>query len=86
MLAEMSRQRYEGLGVMAAEAARTGQLKVSEQECRDFMWAMTDGTLWHQLVVERGWSDERFAEWLGEMWVAALVAPKRRPQPGQGRG
>jgi hypothetical protein len=50
MLAEMSRQRYEGLGVMAGEAAKTGQLKVSERECRDFMWATTDATLWHQLV------------------------------------
>lgn len=73
MLAEMNRQRYEGIGVMAGEAAKTGQLKVSEQECRDFMWAMTDGHLWHQLVVDRGWSDEKFATWLGDMWVAALV-------------
>jgi AcrR family transcriptional regulator len=75
MIAEMNRQRYEGIGVMAREAAATGQLKVSEQECRDFMWAMTDGHLWHQLVVERGWTDEQFALWLGEMWVAALVGP-----------
>ena len=86
MLAEMDRQRYEGLGIMAAEAAKTGQLKVSEQECRDFMWATTDGTLWHQLVVERGWTDERYAEWLGDMWVNALVGEKRRPRPGQPRG
>jgi AcrR family transcriptional regulator len=81
MLAEMDRQRYEGLGVMAREAAKTGQLKVSEQECRDFMWATTDGTLWHRLVAERGWTDERYAEWLGAMWVAALVGPRRRPRP-----
>ena len=40
------------------------------------MWAMTDGHLWHQLVVERGWTDERFAAWLGDMWVAALVKPE----------
>jgi hypothetical protein len=34
---------------------------------------MTDGHLWHQLVVERGWSDERYAEWLGRTWVAMLL-------------
>jgi AcrR family transcriptional regulator len=82
MLAEMDRQRYAGMGVMAAEAAKTGQLAVSEQECRDVVWAMTDGVLWHQFVVERGWSDDRYADWLGRVWVATLVRPKRRRASG----
>jgi hypothetical protein len=73
MLAEIGRQRYEGIGVMAREAAATGQLAVSEQECRDVIWAMTDGVLWHRLVHERGWTDEEFAAWLGRIWVSALV-------------
>jgi len=74
MLAEMGRQRLEGLSVMAREAAATGQLAVSEIDCRDFIWATTDGVLWQRLVNERGWSDERFQEWLGQMWIRALVA------------
>ena len=73
LLDEMGRQRLAGMTVMAAEAATTGQLAVSEEECRDVVWSMTDGTLWHRLVNERGWSNERFAEWLGRMWVAMLV-------------
>ncbi|HEU5267153.1 MAG TPA: TetR family transcriptional regulator [Jatrophihabitans sp.] len=77
MLAEMGRQRYVGMGVMAREAAATGQLAVSEQECRDIVWAMTDGMLWHQFVVERGWTDEQYADWLGRIWVATLVKPRR---------
>jgi hypothetical protein len=83
MIAEIDRQRYEGIGVMAREAAATGQLKVSERECRDFVWALTDGTLWHQLVVERGWTDEQYAQWLGEIWVAALVKPKGGRSPSR---
>jgi AcrR family transcriptional regulator len=75
MLAEINRQRLAGLSVMASEAAKTRQLAVSEEECRDIVWAFTDGTLWHQLVVERGWTDDRFAEWLGTMWVRMLVRP-----------
>jgi AcrR family transcriptional regulator len=75
MLAEMGRQRFAGMGVMAAEAAATGRLAVTEQECREVVWSMTDGVLWHRLVVERGWSDERFADWLGRTWVAMLVRP-----------
>ncbi|MGV9713172.1 helix-turn-helix domain-containing protein [Gordonia sp. NPDC003424] len=74
MLAEVDRQRYEGMRVMARDAAATGQLAISEQECHDFMWATTDGVLWHRLVVERGWSDERFAAYLATLWKAALLA------------
>jgi AcrR family transcriptional regulator len=73
MLVEMGRQRLAGIGVMAAEAASTGQLAVSEAECRDVIWSMTDGMLWHRLVSERGWTNARFSEWLGRLWVNLLV-------------
>jgi AcrR family transcriptional regulator len=73
VLAEVDRQRHEGLKVMAREAAATGQLSVSEQECHDVIWTMTDGTLWYRFVHDRGWSDERYADWLGRLWVAMLV-------------
>jgi AcrR family transcriptional regulator len=81
MLADIGRQRYAGMAVMAAEAAATGQLAVTEEECHDLVWATTDGMLWQSLVIDRGWDEDRFAEWLGRMWVAALVAPAGRPRP-----
>ncbi len=81
LLAEIGRQRYEGIGVMAREAAATGQLAVDEQYCRDLIWAMTDSTLWHQLVQERGWTDEQYADWLGRSWVTTLVGKPRRRRP-----
>jgi AcrR family transcriptional regulator len=74
MLDEMGRQRLAGLTVMAADVARTGQLAVSEEECRDVLWSMTDGMLWHRLVVQQGWTNERFARWLGSIWTHLLVA------------
>jgi AcrR family transcriptional regulator len=73
LLEEVHRQRLEGIGVMAAEAARSGQLAVSEQVCRDLVWATTDAVLWHRLVEQRGWTDEQFAEQLAETWVSWLV-------------
>lgn len=76
MLEEMGRQRLVGMGVMAAAAAATGQLAVSEEECRDVVWSTTDGLLWHRLVHERGWSQDRFATWLGRLWVGLLVDPR----------
>lgn len=80
MLEEMDRQRLVGIGVMAAEAHRTGQLAVSEEECRDVVWSMTDGMLWHRLVNERGWTNDRFAAWLGSVWVDRLVSHRGTPR------
>lgn len=74
MLIEMGRQRLDGMTVMATSAAATGQLAVSEQECRDLIWATTDGMLWQRLVAERGWPDEKFAQWLADLWTSLLVA------------
>jgi AcrR family transcriptional regulator len=78
MLEEMGRQRLAGISIMAAEAAKTRQLAVPEDECRDVIWSMTDGMLWHRLVNERGWSNDRFAEWLGRVWVDRLVKKPSR--------
>ncbi len=74
MLAEFGERRLDAAGKYARAAAATGQLAVSEDECRDVLSATLDGALWHWLVAERGWSDERFAAWLGQLWTSALVA------------
>jgi AcrR family transcriptional regulator len=74
MLVEIDRQRLEAMAVHARAAAATGQLAVSIDECRDILWSTTDGSLWHRLVQRRGWTDERYAAWLGRLWVSLLVA------------
>ena len=78
MLEEIGRQRLAGMTVMATAAGATGQLAVSVEECRDVVWSMTDGMLWHRLVNERGWTNEHFAEWLGRIWVSRLVSSPPR--------
>jgi AcrR family transcriptional regulator len=52
----------------AHAAAETEQLALPEEECRDITYAMLDGALWHRFVLERGWTDERYAEWLSTQW------------------
>jgi AcrR family transcriptional regulator len=73
LMAEIDRARLEAMSVHAQAAVATGQLAVPEEECRDVLFAMTDGSLWHNLVERRGWSDERYAAWLGRFWLATLV-------------
>jgi AcrR family transcriptional regulator len=81
MLAEFSARRLDVTTKYAKAAAATGRLAVSQTECRDVLFAMMDGTLWRRLVVERGWSDERYADWLGSLWIAQLVSSA---DPAQG--
>jgi AcrR family transcriptional regulator len=72
MLAEFDEQRLDAAEHYARAAADTGQLGVSVTECRDVLAATMDGALWQRLVAESGWSDERFAAWLGRTWTLAL--------------
>ena len=73
MLAEWRERRLDVATRYAQAAAATGQLRVSQEECRDVVYAALDGALWVRLVAEQGWTDERYAEWLGAMWTAALL-------------
>ena len=73
MLAEWDERRLDACATYAEAAAATGQLAVSEAECREVLAATMDGALWKRLVAESGWSDERFAAWLGRLWTSQLV-------------
>lgn len=77
MLAEIDAARLHAMAGHAAAAAATGRLAVPDDECRDVLWSTTDGTLWHNLVTARGWPDERYAAWLGRLWVSVLVTASR---------
>ncbi|GAC1603430.1 MAG: TetR/AcrR family transcriptional regulator [Acidimicrobiales bacterium] len=59
--------------LIAAVVAQGGRLAGSE-ECRDVMYATLSGDLWQRLVAERGWSDERFADWLVGLWRQQILA------------
>jgi hypothetical protein len=73
--ARLDAVRFEATGVHAERAKATGQLAVPADGCRDVLFAMTDGTLWRILVERQGWSDDRYATWLGELRVTTLVTP-----------
>ncbi|BCW07767.1 TetR/AcrR family transcriptional regulator [Arthrobacter sp. NtRootA1] len=73
MLTEWADRRLDVATRYAHAAAATGQLGVAEEECRDVLFATMDGTLWSRIVGQRGWSDERFSDWLAAMWISMLV-------------
>jgi AcrR family transcriptional regulator len=73
MVAEYDAGRIDACTQYANAAKKTGQLAVSAVECRDILSATLDGALWHRLVHEGGWSDKRFAAFLGDLWVSVLT-------------
>ena len=74
MVSEFDANRIDACTQYAKAAKKTGQLAVSTAECRDVFNATLDGSLWHRLVHEGGWSDKRFAAFLGDLWVSALTS------------
>jgi AcrR family transcriptional regulator len=73
MLAEWAERRLDVATKYAHAAAATGQLAVTEDECRDVLYATMDGVLWQRLVEQRRWSDQRYATWLSGAWQAMFV-------------
>lgn len=77
MVAEFDALRLDACSQYAKAAKKTGQLAGSAAECRDVFDATLDGSLWHRLVHERGWSDQRFEAFLGDLWVTMLSSQSR---------
>jgi AcrR family transcriptional regulator len=80
MLAEWADRRIDVATRYAQSAADTGQLAVTEDHCRDVLFATMDGALWQRLVVARGWTDAQYADWLGQLWVDLFVVPTSDPR------
>ena len=83
MLAEWADRRIDVATRYARAASETGHLAVSQDHCRDVLFATMDGALWQRLVIERGWTDQDYADWLGQVWVDLFVAPAAHPRGGR---
>lgn len=65
----------------AEAAARTGQLAVPTEEYRDVMFVALRGDLWRELVIGRGWTDQRYASWLAGLWNAQVASEGQNNSP-----
>jgi len=67
--------RYEAQAESIAQLAASGKMRedLSATEARDILWTMTGRDIYRMLVVERGWSSERYEAWLQKTIVASLV-------------
>ena len=58
---------------LAADNALVQGLDVAT--AADILWTLNHPTTWHLLVQERGWSPERYEQWLGDAFCSQLLQP-----------
>src|SRR6266511_3569154 len=90
-LAEVSRQleaqRLAGMGRFAQLLADRGALRpdLPVQDARDVLWTLNAHAVHDLLVTQRGWSPERYRDWLADTLARALL-PDNQPNPTETAG
>jgi AcrR family transcriptional regulator len=77
LLAEYQRARDDGQGRFARALARARALRpgLRERDAADLIHALMSPELYRLLVGDRGWSPERYEEWLGRTLADLLTTP-----------
>ena len=77
LLDELTRQRQEGQRTIARSLARRGALRpeVRERDAADLIHALMSPEVYRLLVVDRGWTADRYRRWLASTLVDQLLLP-----------
>jgi hypothetical protein len=80
---QIQAERLGGAGGFVRILASKGRLRegLDLDEARDVVWAHVDASLFHRLVVERGWPRARFEAWFTRSLCDYLLGPATRPRP-----
>lgn len=83
LLADLTRQRQQGQAQVARSLARAGALrpKLRERDAADIIHALTLPEVYRLLVCDRGWSPQRYEQWLTDILISQLL-----PLPAAGGG
>jgi TetR/AcrR family transcriptional regulator, regulator of autoinduction and epiphytic fitness len=75
ILGELARQRHEGQQRIARSLARSGALRreLRERDAADIIHALASPEVYGLLVLDRGWSGERYETWLREILIDQLL-------------
>jgi AcrR family transcriptional regulator len=78
LLDELTRQRQVGQGRLARSLARAGALrnKMRERDAGDIIHALMSPEVYGLLVIDRGWTSDRYERWLSEILIDQLLASK----------
>ncbi len=76
LLEEQMRQRQQGQAVIARSLARAGALRpnLRERDAADIIHALMSPDVYRLLVADRGWTPERYEQWLKDILIDQLLA------------
>jgi AcrR family transcriptional regulator len=76
LLAEIARQRQEGQRRVARSLARAGALRpeLRERDAADIIHALASPEVYGLLVLDRGWSGERYEHWMRQTLRQQLLS------------
>jgi len=83
-LAKLEQQReclrYERQQRMIVSLRDAGRLRadLDYTTARDIFWMLTSRDIYRMLVRERGWSSQKYQNWLADTLVRSLLGPQRR--------
>jgi len=74
---QRERLRYEKEEAMITFLRDAGALRpgLSHKAARDIFWMLTGGDVYRMLVHERGWSPQKYQDWLADTLVHSLLSP-----------
>jgi AcrR family transcriptional regulator len=74
--ATLVERRAQNMRLLAADLRGTGELRadLDDDAVADIIWA-TNSQEYYLLLASRGWSPERYAEHLADLWVRLLLEP-----------
>lgn len=74
---DISERRARNMLEFAAELRGTSELRddLDDAEVADIIWSMNAAEYWVLLVDERGWTPQRFRDWISDSWRRLLLAP-----------
>lgn len=72
---QMAAERLTGMTAFARHLHAGGHLRpgVSVEEARDVLWTYNSAEVYELLVMQRGWSPERYGRWVADALAAALL-------------
>lgn len=72
--------------IVSLRRARRLQPQLNTRTARDIFWALTGSEIYRMLVRERGWSSQKYQDWLADTLVSTLLTPaSRHKSPTQQR-
>ena len=74
---EITERRARNMRHLAADLLATGAVRttLTPDEVADIVWTMNGAEYYAMLVVDRGWTPDRFRTWLEQAWCDLLLVP-----------